>query len=85
MLIKTAAGIRSLTSVYNNSEPGHVHFAIKNNKRGVSKSLVDLELGDEGETADAIPYIGVASPSAKYCQVYSIGAGNGIVHLCGVT
>jgi hypothetical protein len=27
----------------------------------------------------------VASPSAKYCQVYSIGAGNGIVHLCGVT
>jgi NAD(P)H-flavin reductase len=81
MLIKTAAGIRPFTPVYNNSDPGYVHFAIKNYHRGVSKSLADLEIGDEVKIAGPIPYIEVTSSSANYDQVYLIGAGNGITPL----
>jgi ring-1,2-phenylacetyl-CoA epoxidase subunit PaaE len=81
LLIKTAVGIRPFTPVYNNTDPGYVHFAIKNYNRGMSKSLAELKVGGKVQIAGPIPYIEVVSPGVKHDQVYLIGAGNGITPL----
>lgn len=81
LLIKTAAGIRPFTPVYNDTDPGYVHFAIKNYDRGVSKSLAELIPGQIVQIAGPLPHIEVASTSSKHGQVYLIGAGNGITPL----
>jgi cytochrome-b5 reductase len=81
LLIKTSAGVRPFTPVYNDADPGYVHFAIKNYGKGVSKSLAELSPGEEVQIAGPLPHIEVASTSAKHDQVYLIGAGNGITPL----
>ncbi|VVT56250.1 uncharacterized protein SAPINGB_P004915 [Magnusiomyces paraingens] len=81
MLIKTSAGIRPFTPFYNDSDPGYIHFAIKNYNRGVSKSVSELLPGDKVKIAGPLPHVQMDGTTSKYDQVYLIGAGSGLTPL----
>lgn len=81
MLIKTTAGIRPFTPIYNDSDPGYINFAIKNYNRGVSKSLSELKPGDKVKIAGPLPHIKMDGTTDKFDQVYLIGAGSGLTPL----